>query len=36
MADKSINVIATAAKMMADSARSMEQLMDDLETTLST
>lgn len=36
MADKSLNIIAASAKLMADSARSMEALMEDLETTLST
>lgn len=36
MADKSLNIIAASAKMMADSARSMEALVEDLETAVST
>lgn len=36
MADKSLNIIATSSKMMADSARAMESLMDDMESAIST
>jgi hypothetical protein len=36
MTNKSLNIIASSAKMMADSARSMEALVENLETAVST